>query len=64
MARRFGLVVVGAQDIGDHIAEAADDAVIVQAGHIGERGLDRRVQPCGLGIGMRLWIKPGMEQLR
>ena len=34
MAGGPGLVIIGAQDIGDHIAEAADDAVIVQAGHI------------------------------
>ena len=32
---------IGAQHIVDHIAEAADDAVVVQAGHIAQRRLDR-----------------------
>ena len=42
---RIRLIVIGAQHILDHIAEAADDAVVVQAGHIAKRGFDPLLQP-------------------
>ena len=52
----------GAQDIQDHVAEAANDAIVVQTGHFGQRRLDRLRQFFRLGVRVRFGIEPGMEQ--
>ena len=53
---------IGAQDIFNHVAEAAQDAVIIQAGHIAQRRFDSRGNLAGRILAAILGVAARDEQ--